>query len=79
LSKPEDLARPSRRALAQLPTRQVRVSYERADGGFANRHVTIRPEPNDDDQSLMQKARDEYHRRYGYLSRIVAIDVNRAG
>jgi hypothetical protein len=56
--------------------RKIRIAYEAKSGDFRNRFVHVQQSPQDTDQTLMGKASDEYRRRVGFQSRIVAIHLN---
>ena len=56
--------------------RKIRISYEAKGGDFRSRFVEVSQHPGDDERTLMAKASDEYRRRYGFNSRVVAIHLN---
>jgi hypothetical protein len=57
-------------------TRKIRIRYEARGGDFRSRFVEVSQQPGDDDRTLMAKASDEYRRRFGFNTRVVAIHLN---
>jgi hypothetical protein len=56
--------------------RKARVVYETRTGDFRNRTVEVSQHPGDRDDTLRQKASDEYRRRFGFSTCVVAIHLS---
>jgi hypothetical protein len=52
------------------------VVFETCNGDFRSRYLDITEHPGDSAQTLMARAIDAYHRRYGIKQRIVAIHLS---